>query len=89
VAAGAQADIVAAADVYVSSFGSHKLVLSRYMRATVVLCLDMATWGIAWLDPIKTVDIAKSGDSEKTMIVGEWTLVAKSPEANTKLTGAS
>jgi len=89
VAAGAQADIVAAADVYVSSFGSHKLVLSRYMRATVVLCLDMTTWGIAWLDPIKTVDIAKSGDSEKTMIVGEWTLVAKSPEANTKLTGAS
>ena len=89
VAAGAQADIVSAADVYVSSFGSHKIVLSRYMRATVVLCLDMSTWGIAWLDPIKTVDIAKSGDSEKTMLVGEWTLVAKSPEANTKLTGVS
>ena len=85
VAAGAQADIVAAADVYVSSYGSHKLVLSRYMRATVVLCLDMTTWGIAWLDPIKTVEIAKTGDSDKTMIVGEWTLVAKSPEANTKL----
>src|SRR5512139_157655 len=89
VAAGQQADIVAAADVYVSDFGSHKLVLSRYCRATVVLCLDMTTWGIAWLEPIQTVPIAKTGDSEKTMIVGEWTLVAKSPEANTKLTGVS
>lgn len=89
VAAGSQADIVAAADVYVSDFGSHKIVLSRYMRATVALCLDMTTWGLAWLDPIKTVDIAKSGDSEKTMLIGEWTVVAKSPKANTKVTGIS
>lgn len=87
VAAGQQADIVGAADVYVSSYGSHKVVLSRYMRSTCVLCLDMSTWGIAWLDPIQIVEIAKSGDSEKRMIVGEYTIVAKSPTANAKLTG--
>ncbi len=86
VAAGQQADIVGAADVYVSDFGSHKVVLSRYMRASVVLCLDMEMWGIAWLDPIQMQDIAKSGDSEKRLIVGEWTVVAKSPLANAKLT---
>lgn len=88
VAAGAQADIVAAADVFVSSYGSHKVVLSRYMRASVVLCLDMNTWGIAWLDPIQSVSMPKTGDSEKHMIVCEYTLVAKSPTANTKLTNA-
>jgi len=87
VAAGQQADIVGAADMYVSSYGTHKAVISRYMRATVVLCLDMSTWGLAWLDGIQMEQIAKSGDSEKRMMVGEWTLVAKSPEANTKLTG--
>jgi hypothetical protein len=87
--AGSQADIVGAADVYVSSYGSHKAVLSRYMRTTVVLCLDMSTWGLAWLDGIQKVDIAKSGDSEKVMLVGEYTLVAKSPTANTKVTGLS
>lgn len=86
VAAGEQADIVGAADVYVSDFGTHKVVLSRYMRASVVLCLDMQTWGLAWLDPIQTVNIAKSGDSEKVMLVGEWGVLAKSPTANTKLT---
>jgi hypothetical protein len=85
VGANSEADIVAAADVYVSDFGNHKVVLSRFMRTTVVLALDMSTWGIAWLDPIHTVDIAKAGDSEKKMIVGEWTLVAKSPTANAKL----
>jgi hypothetical protein len=75
--------------VYVSSYGSHKVVLSRYMRASAVLCLDMSTWGIAWLRPINMVNIAKSGDSEKRMILGEYTLVAKSPTANTKLTNVT
>ncbi len=86
---GQQADIIAAADVYVSSYGSHKAVLSRYMRASAVLCLDMSTWDIAWLDPIHMENIAKSGDSEKRMIVGEWTVVARSPTANTKLTNVT
>lgn len=87
--AGDQADIVGAADVYVSSYGSHKVMLSRYCRASVVLCLDLSTWAVAWLDPIHMVNIAKSGDSEKRMLVGEYTLVAKTPTANTKLTNVN
>ena len=85
VSAGQQAEIIGAADVYVSSYGSHKVVISRYMRASVVLCLDMSTWGIAWLDPIQSISMPKSGDSERHMLVGEWTVVAKSPTANSKL----
>lgn len=86
VEAGAQAQIVGAADVYVSSYGSHKVIMSRYCRASVVFCLDTTTWGLAWLDPIQKTTMAVSGDNTKTMIVGEWTLVCKTPEANTKLT---
>lgn len=89
VEAGQQAQIIGAADVYVSSYGSHQVQLSRYMRASAVLCLDMSTFGIAWLDAIHMENIAKSGDSEKRMLVGEWTLVAKSPTANTKLTNVT
>jgi|SRR5690242_334941 len=89
VAANDQAAIVGSADIYTSSFGSHKAVLSRYMRASAVLMLDISTWGLAWLDPIHMEQIAKSGDSEKRLIVGEWTLVAKSPTANTKLTNVT
>jgi hypothetical protein len=46
----------------------------------------MSTWGVAWYQPIVMEEIAKSGDSEKRMLVGEYTLVAKFPTANTKLT---
>jgi hypothetical protein len=85
VRAGKQAQIVGAADVYVSSYGSHKVVLSRYMRASVVMCLDMSTWKLDWFDKMHLEDIAKSGDSEKRMIVAEWCLVGKTPSANTKI----
>ena len=68
-----QAQIVAAADVYVSDYGAHKLVLSRYVRATSVLALDMSSWKLAFLRPIQAMDIAKSGDSEKRLLLGEWT----------------
>lgn len=86
---GQQAEIIGAADVYVSSFGSHKVVVSRYIRASAVLCLDMSTWGVAWYQPIVMEEIAKSGDSDKRMLVGEYTLVAKYPLANTKLTNVT
>lgn len=89
VGARQQADIVAAADLYVSDFGNHKLVLSRYVRSTSVLCLDMSLWGIAWLRPIQSIDIAKTGDSEKRLLLGEWTVVCKNPLGNTKVTGVT
>ena len=56
---------------------------------SAVLCLDMSTWGLAWLDAIHMENSGKSGDSEKRMLVGEWTLVAKAPTANTKLTNVT
>lgn len=89
VSAGSQAEITSAADVYTSAYGSHKVVLSRYMRASAVLCLDLSTWAVAWLRPIQMEDIAKSGDSEKRMLVGEYTLEARTPTANTKLTNVT
>jgi len=82
-----QAQIVASSDVYVSAFGAHNIVLSRYCRVSSVLCLDMSTWGIAWLRPIFTENLAKTGDSTKKMILGEYALVAKSPTANAKIVG--
>lgn len=89
VGAGQQAQIIGAADVYVSNFGSHKVVLSRYMRSTTVLCLQMDMWSIGYLRPIQQVPIAKTGDSEKRMMLAEWTLIAKNPNASTKITGVN
>jgi hypothetical protein len=84
-----QAQIIGAADVYVSPYGSHNVVLSRYVTATHVLALDMKTWAIGYLRPFKTMDIATVGDAERKTILAEWCLIAKSPTANTKITAVS
>jgi hypothetical protein len=89
VASGSQAQIIGAADVYVSAFGRHAIQLSRWARSTTVFCLDMKTWEVAYLRPFKTIEIAKTGDAERRMMLAEYTLVAKSPLANTKATNVS
>lgn len=85
VASKSQAQIVGSADVYVSSYGPHQIRLSRYMRDRTILCLDTSMWGVAYLRPFQTIDIAKTGDSEKKMVLAEYTLVCKNPLASTKL----
>jgi len=83
-----QAQIIGAADVYVSFAGSHNIRVSRYIPAGYVYALDSATWDVAYLRPFTTSEIAKIGDADRRMILAEWTLVARSPTANTKATGA-
>jgi hypothetical protein len=83
-----QAQIIGAADVFVSAFGSHNIRISRYMPANWVFALDMNTWSVAYLRPYQTIEIAKIGDGDRRTILAEWTLVAKQPLANTKATGA-
>lgn len=89
VASGSQAQIIGAADVYVSAYGRHNIQLSRHSRSTTVLCLDMKTWEVAYLRPFRTIEIAKTGDAERRLMLAEYTLVAKSPTANTKATNLS
>jgi hypothetical protein len=83
-----QAQIIAAADVYVSAFGSHSIRLSRYAQSDTLFGLDMSSWAIGILRPYETVDIAKISDEERRMLLIEWTVVCKTPTANFKITGA-
>jgi hypothetical protein len=84
-----QAQIIGAADVYVSAFGSHTIRLSRYCSSSTILGLDMTAWAFATLRPFQTIDIAKIGDAERRMLLAEYALVCKTPTANFKITGAS
>lgn len=81
-----QASIVGAANMYVSSFGSpHMVVLSRYVRSSVVLCLDPEYWAIAFLRNPFIQPLAKTGDAEKRLILTEFTLVCRNPSASAKV----
>ncbi len=84
-----QAQIIGAADVYVSAFGSHQIKLSRYCRSTTVQFFDMSSWKKVTLRPIESVEISKIGDADRRAIITEWGLVCKTPTANTKITAAS
>lgn len=83
------AQIIGFADVFVSPYGTVKLVLSRYAPANTWYALDMSMWETAYLRPFQTLDIAKSGDSDKRTLLAEWTLVCKNPLANAKAHGVA
>lgn len=79
------ATIIAAADVYVSDFGQHQIVASRFSPATNVYVLDLEYWEVRFLRPIQTVELAKTGDSDQRMLVAEYTLAALQPDASGKV----
>lgn len=80
-----QASIIGAANVYVSDFGKHQVILHRYMRSSVVLCLDPDYWAIRYLRGFQKRKLAKTGDAEKYQIIAEWALVARNNLANSKV----
>lgn len=79
------ATLIGAADVYVSDFGTHNLVASRFTADDDVYVLDLEYWAISYLRPIQQQPLAKTGDSDRTLLVSEFTLCAKSPDANAKV----
>lgn len=74
--------LVAAIDVYVSDFGTMKIIPNRRQRARDVFLLDPDMWSVAFLRPFFTQDLAKTGDSIRKQIITEYTLEAKNPKAN-------
>lgn len=81
----AQASIVGAANLYVSDYGRHQVILHRYMRASVVLCLDPSYWAVRYLrKPLKR-ELAKTGDGTKYQIITEYALSARNWRANSKV----
>ncbi|HZS83831.1 MAG TPA: DUF5309 domain-containing protein [Stellaceae bacterium] len=69
--------LVAAIDIYVSDFGTHKVVANKFSRDRDLHILTTDLWAVANLRPMKTVDLAKTGDAEKGMVIAEYTLEAR------------
>jgi len=69
-------------DIYVSDFGEVAFVPDRFQNANRVDILQMDMWSVDFLRAFQTTDLAKTGDSDKKLLLAEWTLVAKAPDAN-------
>lgn len=76
--------IVASVDAYESDFGTLKVVANRFQRARDVLVLEMDKWAVAYLNGRKMISIplAKTGDSDRRQILGEYTLEARNEKAS-------
>jgi hypothetical protein len=80
--------IIGAADVYLSDFGTVSVVPNRFMTADsgdggeVAFVLDPEYAAVAYLRPFQTNELAKTGDSEKTQLLVEYTLEVKNEKAH-------
>jgi hypothetical protein len=80
-----QGTVIGAVDVYIGDHGEYRVKLNRWMRQSTVLLLDPEHLEIAWLDRIKPVQLAKTGDADKQMLIGEFTFVVGNPNAHAKV----
>jgi hypothetical protein len=76
------ATIIGAADVYVSDFGAVSVIPNRFQRERDAFVLDPEYASVAYLRPFQTVELAKTGDAEKRMIVVEWGLKVNTEAAH-------
>jgi len=79
--------IIGAADVYMSDFGVISIVPNIFMNSTnagdeVAFLVDPDMASIAYLRPFETIELAKTGDSEKTQLLAELTLEVKNQAAH-------
>lgn len=82
VPAGQQAQIIGAADVYVSDFGTINIVPNRFQRARDAFIVDPEYASLAILRPIQQTELAKTGDAEKRLMLVEYGLKVSNQAAH-------
>jgi hypothetical protein len=75
------ATALGAVDVYVSDFGKITIVPDRFARNREVTVLETDMWAVSYLRSFQQFDLAKSGDSEKRVLLCDWTLEARNPDS--------
>jgi hypothetical protein len=66
------ATIIGAADVYVSDFGNVQVVPNRFQRERDAWVIDPEYAKMTTLRPYQQIELAKTGDAEKRMLIVEW-----------------
>lgn len=77
-----QVAILGGAGIYISDYGEHKIIANRWSRDNTVHVLDLDYWGVAYLRPFFTKQLAKTGDADKAGLWVEYTLVSKNEAAS-------
>lgn len=81
--------IVAGADVYLSDFGEVQFVPDRFCATDAALVIDPEYWDIAVLDPLQTMDLAKTGLATRKAMYTEWALRSLNEKASASIVDLS
>lgn len=76
------ATIVGAADVYLGDFGPVAMTPNIFQRERDALFVDTSHASVCTLRPYKVVDLAKTGDATKKMLIMSATLKVKNEKAH-------
>lgn len=68
------AAIIGAADVYVGEFGTITVIPNRFQRNRDAFLLDWDMLSFRDLRPYRVIDLAKTGDATKKLMLREWSL---------------
>lgn len=77
--------VVNTVDIYVSPFGELKIVINRFIEATRALMYAPEMWKKCVLRPWTRVPLAKTGDNQMHMLVGEMSLKHKNYNASLEI----
>lgn len=77
-----QAMVIGAADVYVSDFGNISFVPNIFTNETFALLIDPDYVSIAYLRDFQRIKLAKTGDSNRTQLLVEYTLKVNNEKAH-------
>jgi hypothetical protein len=66
------ATIIGAADIYVSDFGNVQVVPNRFQRERDAFVIDPEYAGVVTLRPYQQIELAKTGDADKRMLIVEF-----------------
>lgn len=81
--------IVNVVDIYVSPFGTQKVEINRNLKAGNTLIFEPDMWAECVLDPWMRVPLAKSGDYDRQMIIGEFSLKHKNYKGSSLIVEAA
>jgi len=81
--------LVNAIELLVTPFGEYRVVINRHQDITRAFLIDPAMWSTTTLRPFTRTLLAKDGDNDKHLIVGEVGLKHKSFAADGMITGLS
>lgn len=81
-----QATIVGGAEAYISNFGKLTVVPQTFMRSRDAIIYDPKKVKLAIARPMKSWDLAKTGDTTKKQILVEYTLEVSNEKAHALVT---